>query len=49
MKVLLNKDREGKERQVVEATVIKENSRTIRVMLPNGDVIIRRRVRDLSK
>lgn len=49
MKVLINKDREGKERQEVEAKVIKENSKTIRVELPNGDVIVRRRIRDLSK
>jgi hypothetical protein len=49
MKVLINRDREGRERQEVDAKVIKENSKTIRVMLPNGDVIVRRRVRDLSK
>jgi len=47
MKIYLN-DKEGK-RKIVEAEVIKENKHTILVKLPNGNIISRKRSRDILK
>lgn len=47
MKIYLN-DKENK-RKIVEAEVIKENTHTILVKLPDGNIISRKRSRDIVK
>lgn len=46
IKVYLNKnDKKGKwtgEREIVEATLVQKNARSVLVMLPNGHIIIRK-------
>ena len=47
MKIYLN-NKEGK-RKIVESEVIKENKETILVKLPDGNIISRKRSRDIVK
>jgi hypothetical protein len=45
MKVYLN-DKDGK-RKVVEAELVKEREHTVRVKLPDGNIITRKKKRDV--
>ena len=47
MKIYLN-DKDGK-RKIINAELIKERESTILVKLPDGNVIIRKKKRDLPK
>ena len=49
MKIYLNDPKDKTKRQVVEAKLIKENKLTVVVELPDGNVITRKKIRDIVK
>jgi hypothetical protein len=49
MKVYINDSKDKTKRQVVEAKLIKENKLTVVVELPDGNVITRKKSRDIPK
>jgi len=49
MKVYLNSENKNKPRKLVEAELIKEFATTLLVKLPDGNVIIRKKKRDLPE
>ena len=47
MKVYINNKDYSKPRQIVEAVLLRENSTTIVVKLPDGEIITRKKNRDI--
>lgn len=47
MMVYINNDRKGKSRVLVNANLIKDKGNTLQVKLPDGNVILRKKSRDL--
>lgn len=47
--VYLNKDNNGRERKLIKAELIAEHQSRIVVKLPDGNVVTRRKNRDLPK
>lgn len=45
--VYLNEDAKGKKRKLITATLLQTNASTIRVRLPDGNVVLRDKVRDV--